>query len=211
MTAPVTSAASKSARPQASEHAPYYGKYTSLVPDGSIVETLRKQMGDTAALLSGVPADREEHRYAEGKWSVKEVVGHMADAERVFAYRLLRFSRGDETPLAMLFYPCLVIVLSTLPIAPLHWATPSARDLAILVAVGLLWPVAHALFATALKRSTIARLAPYEYSSIVWVVAIDFLVFAIAPSLTTLIGSAIIIVACLLLVERAPAAERVRP
>ncbi|HEY6572237.1 MAG TPA: DinB family protein [Candidatus Eisenbacteria bacterium] len=100
MTAPVTSAASKSARPQASEHAPYYGKYTSLVPDGSIVETLRKQMGETAALLAGVPADREEHRYAEGKWSVKEVVGHMADAERVFAYRLLRFSRGDETPLA---------------------------------------------------------------------------------------------------------------
>jgi len=100
MSAAVTNATQKSARPTASEHAPYYGKYTALVPDGSIVETLRTQMEETAALLAGVPTEREEHRYAEGKWSVKEVVGHLADAERVFAYRLLRFSRGDETPLA---------------------------------------------------------------------------------------------------------------
>ena len=100
MTAPIPNAASKSVRPAASEHAPYYGKYTSLVPDGPIVETLRTQMAETAALLAGVPAGREEHRYAAGKWSVKEVVGHLADTERVFAYRLLRFARSDETPLA---------------------------------------------------------------------------------------------------------------
>ncbi|MEK7348543.1 MAG: DinB family protein [Candidatus Eisenbacteria bacterium] len=100
MSAALPNATSKSARPAATEHAPYYGKYTSLVPDGSIVETLRTQMAETAGLLAGVPAGKEEHRYAEGKWSVKEVVGHMADTERVFAYRLLRFSRGDETPLA---------------------------------------------------------------------------------------------------------------
>ena len=99
MTNSITSAASKSARPEATEHAPYYGKYTALVPDGSIVDTLRTQRAETTALLAAVPADREEHRYADGKWSVKEVVGHLADGERVFAYRLLRFSRGDETPL----------------------------------------------------------------------------------------------------------------
>jgi uncharacterized damage-inducible protein DinB len=100
MSATVTNAALKSARPAATEHIPYFGKYISLVPDGPIAETLRAQAAETAALLAAVPAEREEHRYAEGKWSVKEVVGHLADAERVFAYRALRFSRGDETPLA---------------------------------------------------------------------------------------------------------------
>ena len=87
-------------RPDATEHIPYFGRYTTLVPDGSIAETLRKQMTETAALLARVPADREEHRYADGKWSVKEVVGHMADGERIFTYRALRIARGDETPLA---------------------------------------------------------------------------------------------------------------
>jgi uncharacterized damage-inducible protein DinB len=87
------------ARPDSTEHIAYFGRYTALVPDGSILETLRKQTEETAALLARVPAAREEHRYAEGKWSVKEVVGHLADAERVFAYRALRIARGDTTPL----------------------------------------------------------------------------------------------------------------
>jgi uncharacterized damage-inducible protein DinB len=91
---------SKSARPGPTEHAPYYGRYISLVPDGPIVQTLRAQVASTAALLAAVPADREEYRYGAGKWSVKEVVGHLADAERVFAYRALRIGRADETPLA---------------------------------------------------------------------------------------------------------------
>jgi len=87
-------------RPDATEHVPYFGRYTTLVPDGSIAETLRKQRDETAALLARVPANLEDYRYAEGKWSVKEVVGHITDAERVFAYRALRIGRGDETPLA---------------------------------------------------------------------------------------------------------------
>ncbi|HET9951249.1 MAG TPA: DinB family protein [Candidatus Eisenbacteria bacterium] len=91
---------SQTARPDATEHVPYFGRYTTLVPDGSIAETLRKQRDETSALLARVPADLEEHRYAEGKWSVKEVVGHLADGERVFTYRALRIARGDETPLA---------------------------------------------------------------------------------------------------------------
>jgi uncharacterized damage-inducible protein DinB len=86
-------------RPDSTEHVPYFGRYTALVPDGSIAETLRKQRDETASLLARVPADLESYRYAEGKWSVKEVVGHLADAERVFAYRALRIGRADETPL----------------------------------------------------------------------------------------------------------------
>lgn len=100
MSSPATNISPKSARPAATEHAPYYGRYTALVPDGPITATLRAQAAETARLLASAPAAKEEHRYADGKWSVKEVVGHMIDAERVFAYRALRFARADATPLA---------------------------------------------------------------------------------------------------------------
>lgn len=87
-------------RPSAAEFAPFYANYIAGVPDGDVLDTLSWQLGDTLAYLRGLPAPQHGHRYAEGKWSVKEVVGHMADAERIFAYRMLRIARGDETPLA---------------------------------------------------------------------------------------------------------------
>jgi uncharacterized damage-inducible protein DinB len=87
------------ARPAQDEYAPYYEKYVSLVPDGNIVETLERQSADTLALLRSVPEDRAASRYAPGKWSIKEVVGHVIDTERIFAYRALRFARDDRTPL----------------------------------------------------------------------------------------------------------------
>lgn len=107
-----------------------------------------------------------------------------------------------ETPLALLFYPCAVMIVCTAPFAPWGWVAPSLGDWIVFIAIGLLWPVATWLFASALRRAPVARLAPIEYSSIVWVVAIDYLAFATAPATTTLLGSAVIIVACLLLVER---------
>jgi hypothetical protein len=87
------------ARPGAGEYAPYYAGYVALVPDGEILTLLRDQLAETEALLREFRAERGDHRYAPGKWSVKEIVGHVADAERVFAYRALRFARGDTTPL----------------------------------------------------------------------------------------------------------------
>lgn len=87
------------ARPQADEHIPYYGKYIALVPDGDLVGTLRAQIESTLALLGSIPEARASHRYAPGKWSIKEVVGHMTDVERVMTYRALRIARGDTTPL----------------------------------------------------------------------------------------------------------------
>src|SRR5919199_1054450 len=87
------------ARPGTDEYAPYYEKYVSRVPDGGIVETLRRQSADTLALLRGLSEEQAASRYEPGKWSVKELVGHLCDSERVFAYRALRFARGDETPL----------------------------------------------------------------------------------------------------------------
>ncbi|MFN2597963.1 MAG: DinB family protein [Pyrinomonadaceae bacterium] len=87
------------ARPGTDEYAPYYEKYVSLVPAGGIVETLRRQSADTLALLRSLTEEQAASRYEPGKWSVKEVVGHICDGERVFAYRALRFARNDSTPL----------------------------------------------------------------------------------------------------------------
>jgi uncharacterized damage-inducible protein DinB len=87
------------ARPAQDEYAPYYEKYVSLVPDGNIVATLERQAADTLALLRGVPEEKASSRYEPGKWSVKEVIGHVIDSERIFSYRALRFARNDQTPL----------------------------------------------------------------------------------------------------------------
>jgi len=86
-------------RPGADEYAPYYERYVSRVPEGDVVERMERQGAEVAELLRGVPPELHGHRYAEGKWSVREVVGHLCDAERIFPYRALRISRGDRTPL----------------------------------------------------------------------------------------------------------------
>src|SRR4051794_16663508 len=86
-------------RPQSGEYAPYFDRYISKVPDGSLVEQLREQLTETAALLRGVPADRADYAYAPGKWTIKEVIGHMIDVERVMSYRALRCARNDKTDL----------------------------------------------------------------------------------------------------------------
>ncbi len=87
-------------RPDASEYKPYYDQYVQRVPDGPIVPQLESQIGVTMALLRALSEAQAERRYAPGKWSVKEVIGHVIDAERVFAYRALRVGRNDPTPLA---------------------------------------------------------------------------------------------------------------
>lgn len=86
-------------RPDSTEYAPEFGKYISLVPEGEIVVTLDKQIESTLSLIRGLSAAQGDLRYAPGKWSVKEVIGHLIDAERIFAYRALRFARNDATPL----------------------------------------------------------------------------------------------------------------
>ena len=88
-----------SARPESDEYGAYYGKYISLVPEGDILVALETQAPETAALLSRPDADGD-FRYAPGKWSLKESLGHVIDAERVFSYRAMRIARNDKTPLA---------------------------------------------------------------------------------------------------------------
>jgi uncharacterized damage-inducible protein DinB len=87
-------------RPEASEYAAYYTGYVGMVPDGDLIGILEQQEKITSTLLGAVPESRGDFAYAPGKWTLKEVVSHVADAERVFVYRLLRIARGDQTPLA---------------------------------------------------------------------------------------------------------------
>lgn len=86
-------------RPDPGEYNAYYDRYVALVPAGDIIALLSVQIDDTTALLRDLTEEQALHAYAPGKWSIKEVLGHIMDAERVFMQRALRFARGDETPL----------------------------------------------------------------------------------------------------------------
>lgn len=86
-------------RPDASEHLPFYGKYIQLVPDGDLLHTMRAQLGETLALVRGLGEAQGGYRYAPGKWSIRDLLNHVIDTERVFAYRALRIARGDRMPM----------------------------------------------------------------------------------------------------------------
>lgn len=86
-------------RPDDTEYLSYYSRYISLVPEGDIVNTLNAQIEGTLKLLRGLQESKGAFRYAPEKWSIKELVGHVTDTERIFANRALRFSRNDATPL----------------------------------------------------------------------------------------------------------------
>ena len=86
-------------RPAAAEYDSYYGRYIDKVPEGDLLRTLEDQARETQRLLASLSDAKALHRYAAGKWSIKEVIGHVADTERVYAYRALRFARADATAL----------------------------------------------------------------------------------------------------------------
>ncbi|MGZ7032944.1 MAG: DinB family protein [Thermoanaerobaculia bacterium] len=86
-------------RPDQSEYAPYYGKYIALVTESDIVPALEKQAVETAKFLGTIDEKRAAHRYAPDKWSIRQLVGHVGDTERIFTYRALTFARGNEGPL----------------------------------------------------------------------------------------------------------------
>ncbi len=69
------------------------------MPAGNVITILEEQIGETLRFLGALTEEKARHRYAPGKWSIKEIVGHLADAERILTYRGLRFARGDATPL----------------------------------------------------------------------------------------------------------------
>ncbi len=88
------------APPEPSEYDPYYGKYISLITGREILATLSHQVDRMKSLLSPLGNEEGNYRYASGKWTIKQALGHLIDAERIFAYRALRISRNDKTPLS---------------------------------------------------------------------------------------------------------------
>jgi len=83
-------------KPRESEYAPYFSRYVSLVPEGDVLAMLQEQMAGINRLSGIVSPEREKFRYAAEKWSIREVVGHLIDAERVFGYRAFCISRGER-------------------------------------------------------------------------------------------------------------------
>ncbi|SDO10490.1 DinB superfamily protein [Paenibacillus sp. yr247] len=86
-------------RPDQEEYTPFFDTYISQVPEGNYLSFLHSQLDAIVALFSPVSNERGLSRYAPGKWSLKEVLGHMTDTERIMSYRMLRIARGDITNL----------------------------------------------------------------------------------------------------------------
>lgn len=86
-------------RPDRDEYASFYAGYIDAVPDGEILSLLQSEHDRTATLLRGLTPEQASHRYAAGKWSVKELVGHVIDTERMFGYRAHAFARRDPARL----------------------------------------------------------------------------------------------------------------
>jgi len=86
-------------RPDLSRIPQYYHKYINQAKEDDLVSALENNTHTFLSLLKIIPPDKRDHRYAEGKWTVKEVLQHIIDTERVFTYRALRFARKDQTPL----------------------------------------------------------------------------------------------------------------
>ncbi len=84
-------------RPEPNEYVPYFQKYIDLVIGDNPIKALENQIIAMQAFLSEIPEDKENYRYAEGKWSIKEIIGHLIDTERIFGYRALCFARQDKT------------------------------------------------------------------------------------------------------------------
>jgi hypothetical protein len=87
------------ARPDATEYAPFYAGYIAGVPEVDVVSALREAGRELLTALGAIPESRGGFRYAPEKWTIREVVGHLVDAERIFSYRALRLARADTTPL----------------------------------------------------------------------------------------------------------------
>ncbi len=85
-------------RPDQTEYAEYYEKYISLVIENHIVAAMQNQLDELQHVFASIPEEKGNFSYAENKWTINELLGHLIDGERVFAYRALRFARADQTP-----------------------------------------------------------------------------------------------------------------
>ena len=153
------------ARPKPGEFNPYYARYIEQVPDGEILEILHDQIGQTVAAVAHIPDASAGFRYAPEKWSVKEVIGHLADAERIFAYRALCIARGDTTPLPGFDENEYVrqAGFDAVPLAELAGALTAARHNSL--------AIFEELDAGAWSRSGTANDSPVSVRALAWIMA----------------------------------------
>lgn len=86
-------------RPETNEFFAYYNTYVSLIPGDDVMTVLNDQPNELRSMLGSMPEERGAFAYEQGKWTIKELLSHIIDGERIFAYRILRISRGDKTPI----------------------------------------------------------------------------------------------------------------
>jgi len=151
--------------PLPDEYATFYSTYISRIRDGDPIARLRRQPAALRAACAGMIDEESLHRYAPAKWSIKEVLGHLSDAERIFAYRLLRISRGDVTPLSGFDENTYVEAANfdDRPLASLveNFGAARASTLALI----------DGLSAEELARSGVANGAPISARAIVYILA----------------------------------------
>jgi uncharacterized damage-inducible protein DinB len=87
------------AKPLARDYGEYYQRYVNLVPEDELLQAFSNQAPVVLQFLNDIPADKRDYAYAPGKWTLKQMLQHLTDTERIFAYRALRFARKDITPL----------------------------------------------------------------------------------------------------------------
>lgn len=154
-----------SLRPAEIEHPTFYRAYIDGTPDGDIVEVLDGGHADAVRWLRAVPPAMESHRYADGKWTVREVVGHIMDTERVFAYRLLTIARADTTSLPGFDQDAWMEVAGfdrrSLSELLDEWGTVRAATLALI----------RTLSDEEAARSGIANGAPITVRALAWIIA----------------------------------------
>jgi len=152
-------------RPDPSEFAPYYATYVSLVPDGDIAERLAAQLEESVAQLGSVPAQRERYRYAEGKWSIREALGHVIETERMFIGRALWIARTPGIELPGMDQDAWIVTGEhderTLASHLEEWRAVRASTLALL----------EGLPASALARRGVASGVTFSVRAFFWIVA----------------------------------------
>lgn len=155
----------RTTRPGPDEHSPYYGGYIAAVPDGDVLDVMQRQADESVAQWTSVGANRENYAYAEGKWTVKQVLSHIIDAERIFAYRALRAARGDSTPLPSFDEN---VYAAAAPVQH-RTARDLAEEFALLRRGNLLF--FRSLDDDTAARSVIASNKPITVRALVWVIA----------------------------------------
>lgn len=143
-----------SGRPDADECLPYYFQYIKLVSDGHIVKLLERQIVESAAFLAAFTPEQALRREAPGEWNIVEIVGHLADAERVFGYRALRIARADPVMWTEVEFP---------DYAPA--ANFQARPLGDVVAEYAAVRAAFVAFLRGLDAAAWARRAPADWTT----------------------------------------------